>query len=609
VADTNLEQEVKLEVASGFVLPPLGEVDDDAEVRSRPVARLRAVYVDTQDLRLLRHGVTLRHRRDLAGQGREHPEGRGVWTLKLPSPADGKGLVRLERNWPGGAGTPPSQAAALVKAYTRGAPLAPIARLVTERRRTVVSHRGEHPLVEVDDDTVSVLDGRRIAARFREIEVELVDADAGDTLDKVVERLRTAGAFPSDGRPKVARAVGAVTVLSRDEVDGQATVRQVVAAAIGAGYRRLVDHDAGVRLDEDPEDVHQARVGTRRLRSDLRTFRPFLDAEWTAETREELGWLAASLGAVRDADVLGARLAGRRQELAEEDRDALEPIQRRLERQRRDARRALLEVMETPRYLRLLERLLDASQHPPLAEPTAEQDGASENGWVPAIVPPGAAPNGLADAGEAPAAGGLAPGGDRAAGEGPAAAEGPAPVGASAVGGDPSGGARAPVAVAAHVPPSPLGVPAPLTPVGDLPAADALIPLVRKPYRRLRRTVRDAGDEPTDVALHQVRIRAKRLRYACEAVAGVAGADAQRTAKNAADLQGVLGDHHDAVVAESWLRDAARAARGREEALVVGELIGFERRDQKALAAQWPGAWRKLKKRSRRRWMAGEHHR
>ena len=40
---------------------------------------------------------------------------------------------------------------------------------------------------------------------------------------------------------------------------------------------RLIANDPGVRLGKDPESVHQARVATRRLRSDLRTFRPILD--------------------------------------------------------------------------------------------------------------------------------------------------------------------------------------------------------------------------------------------------------------------------------------------------------------------------------------------
>jgi CHAD domain len=40
---------------------------------------------------------------------------------------------------------------------------------------------------------------------------------------------------------------------------------------------QILRHDPGVRLGEDPEEVHQFRVATRRLRSGLRAFAPLLD--------------------------------------------------------------------------------------------------------------------------------------------------------------------------------------------------------------------------------------------------------------------------------------------------------------------------------------------
>src|SRR5205814_9825308 len=85
----------------------------------------------------------------------------------------------------------------------------------------------------------------------------------------------------------------------------------VVRHAIATAVIRLLRHDAVVRLDEDPEGVHQARVATRRLRSDLRTFASLLEPAWVAALTEELKWLAEHLGAARDADVLLARLTDR----------------------------------------------------------------------------------------------------------------------------------------------------------------------------------------------------------------------------------------------------------------------------------------------------------
>jgi CHAD domain-containing protein len=61
-------------------------------------------------------------------------------------------------------------------------------------------------------------------------------------------------------------------------------------------------NEAGVRRGNDPESVHQMRVGLRRLRSALRLF-----SRWIAfppPLQQELVWLGDQLGAARDADVL-----------------------------------------------------------------------------------------------------------------------------------------------------------------------------------------------------------------------------------------------------------------------------------------------------------------
>ena len=68
-----------------------------------PDAKLQATYIDTNDLRLMRWGVTLRYRRDMVGGG----TGESGWTLKLPSDADGVAVVRTELSWPGKLGPVP----------------------------------------------------------------------------------------------------------------------------------------------------------------------------------------------------------------------------------------------------------------------------------------------------------------------------------------------------------------------------------------------------------------------------------------------------------------------------------------------------------------------
>src|SRR4029077_17095437 len=98
-------------------------------------------------------------------------------------------------------------------------------------------------------------------------------------------------------------------VAEERRVKGDGTVADLVRAAILRSLRQLVAYDPAIRLSDDPESVHKARVATRRLRSDLRTFRPVLEREWSEPLRAELQWLGRALGKVRDADVLLDALA------------------------------------------------------------------------------------------------------------------------------------------------------------------------------------------------------------------------------------------------------------------------------------------------------------
>lgn len=133
-----------------------------------------------------------------------------------------------------------------------------------------------------------------------------------------------------------------------------------------------------------------------------------------------------------------------------------------------------------------------------------------------------------------------------------------------------------------------------------LAARLAALPDVDAPgaARLLRRLEREAGD--TSAELHQVRIQAKRCRYAAEAVAPIVG-PAAHFAAAVADLQTVLGDHQDTVVAESWLREAAAATPS--GCVAGGQLIAQERSCRTELRAQWPAIWRTASSKKLRHWL------
>jgi CHAD domain-containing protein len=137
---------------------------------------------------------------------------------------------------------------------------------------------------------------------------------------------------------------------------------------------------------------------------------------------------------------------------------------------------------------------------------------------------------------------------------------------------------------------------------GARPAAQTLVPRVAATWRKLRNEVRQAGPEPSDAQLHRIRIRAKRCRYAAEAVAPVVGKPAARFAAAVEAVQDVLGNHHDGVVAQEWLRRAAADAPGRS-ALAAGLLVAAERDAASRGRTEWQAVWDRLDRKPLRAWL------
>ena len=134
------------------------------------------------------------------------------------------------------------------------------------------------------------------------------------------------------------------------------------------------------------------------------------------------------------------------------------------------------------------------------------------------------------------------------------------------------------------------------------PAVAVMTPLVAGQWKKLRKAVRKAGKEPPDEVLHGIRVKAKRCRYAAEAVEPVVGRRARDFARAVTGLQDVLGEQHDAVVAEGWLRQAAGSAR-RDQALVAGQLVVLERAAAATARQRWRPVWKALSRKSLTSWL------
>ena len=119
----------------------------------------------------------------------------------------------------------------------------------------------------------------------------------------------------------------------------------------------LVAHDPGVRVGEDPENLHHHRVAARRARAFLRAARSHLDPAWRRPLADALEHLGDATGPVRDLDVALAHLRGELDRLDETDHLAKAMILDRLEDELASCRGRLLETLDGSDYRFLLARL------------------------------------------------------------------------------------------------------------------------------------------------------------------------------------------------------------------------------------------------------------
>ena len=368
------ETELKFRVSPDYTVPDLtGRGSRVATVTVNEAQRLEATYFDTADLRLIRLGVTLRHRSG---------EGNDGWDLKVPLGKRTDG-VRNELHVSGELGDPPAELLAIVTPYLRGDAVNPVARLVTTRvTHTLLDDEGA-VLAELVDDTVQVMDGDLVAAQFYEVEVE--DKGGGEAvLAAVGKRLRASGAKQPRFEPKLARALGPLASAPADPppagtLPAKPTVGDLLTHYLRTHIRQLFDAEVALRLGHD-EAVHDARVAARRLRSTLQTFGSAFVPETAAELIDELRRFGNSLGAARDAEVLLLRLRMSLQDLpAAEQLAARDYLDRWTAEQQSDLD---LSPLNDEVHLTLLQRLASVAVAPPL---TGKASAPASRGLQPAL--------------------------------------------------------------------------------------------------------------------------------------------------------------------------------------------------------------------------------
>jgi CHAD domain-containing protein len=255
------------------------------------------------------------------------------------------------------------------RAYRRGRPVAPRARVCVQRRAHLVSGDNLAKPVTITEERVD--DGGAGAWTPRLRRLAVVGADGGDS-DSTIRELFADVALTETPtlailRPALVRAPR----LRLPGVDATGP-RDLFSRSTTLSMTQWLYFDCELSGAGSPDALRKLRVALRRLRSDLQTFAPLLDSEWATELRDRLGGLAARLGTVRDAEVLSDRLVHLASLLTESDHAAALPLLDTAASQLAMASAVLLDELAGEAYLGVVESALAAVTHPRWSDPDGD---------------------------------------------------------------------------------------------------------------------------------------------------------------------------------------------------------------------------------------------
>jgi CHAD domain-containing protein len=148
----------------------------------------------------------------------------------------------------------------------------------------------------------------------------------------------------------------------------------------------------------------------------------------------------------------------------------------------------------------------------------------------------------------------------------------------------------------------------PMTRRAQRPATRELTGHVRRVLRRLQRSMDRVHELPAgperELATHDTRKDAKRLRYAIEAIAPTFGKTAEQLRKRLKAVQEVLGDFQDAAVARPVLRELAVQAHGAGgNGFTYGLMYGLEQARAAGAEDALDRAWKRMESARATRWL------
>jgi triphosphatase len=351
--------------AGSAAFAPLGPIT----AMPKPTVVQDDLYLDTEDWRIAQAGYVLRVR---------HSKHKQEVTLKGLEPAAGDAAPRRRREVNEPFADPEGRwvehdgpVGWRVRALIGRRPLHQILEVQT-RRRPFVLRIGEEEVAEIALDETAIPIDDQNPMRLLRVEVE-VQGPWVEALKPLVDDLKRAAGLSSASLSKfeagvLARGyvIPARVNLGSTAVSEQSSIGALADAVIRRQLGVLLEHESGTRLGEDPEELHDMRVASRRLRAAIDLFAEVLPPQFTA-LAPELKWLAEVLGSVRDLDVQLERLDDSPEwhgpwATAAVEPSPVEELRAVFGRERDAARAVLLQALESPRYERLTTGLLALAQ-------------------------------------------------------------------------------------------------------------------------------------------------------------------------------------------------------------------------------------------------------
>ena len=299
----NLFSSASIELELKFQVRPrdLVAIRANSIFAQRPAATLRSVYFDTADRDLHKRGFSLRVREQ---------DGEFIQTVKR---SRGLGLFdrdqwecKIEGEKPDPLAWAGTAVASILKGK-RGNSLVQIFATTVARSVGVIDEGGNFVEVSLDEGAISVND---LSEPVIELELELKGGDRS-ALFAIARRLvadvslilsfesKAGRGFRLAGQnPLAARKACAAEILSGT------SAAEAFPLIVLTCFDQIAGNAELLRRVRDSEVLHQLRVGLRRLRTALTTFRPILPLNGFDRLKAEAKWLGGELDVARNLDVL-----------------------------------------------------------------------------------------------------------------------------------------------------------------------------------------------------------------------------------------------------------------------------------------------------------------